>query len=187
MALTREQKQAQVAELKKSLEETKSLIFMHYRGLSVAQVDELRGKMLEKNAKMKVIKKTLYRIAAKEQGWPEVGEDALDGPVALVLSFEDAMSGAKVAYEFGKSNDAVKLIGGVMNGKVLSKEEALELAKMLSHEEMLAKFATMLRAPLQNFASMAGDPLRSFARGIKQYAEKRPAEKVPETSPESTS
>jgi large subunit ribosomal protein L10 len=173
MALTKAQKTAQIAELKTALEEAKSLIFMHYRGLTVSQVDELRGKMLEKNARMKVIKKTLYHIAAKEKGLPEVPEGMLDGPVAFVLSFQDEMSGAKVAYEFGKKNDAVKLIGGVMNKKVLSREEAIDLAKMLSHEEMLAKFAMMLRSPLQNFASMCEGPLTSFAIGLKQYAESK--------------
>ena len=172
MALTKDQKKAQVTELKDALEKSKSLIFMHYCGLSVSQADDLRGKMQEKNAKMKVIKKTLYRIAAKENGLPEVPDKVLDGPVALVFSFEDEISGAKVAYEFGKSNDAVELIGGVLNDKVLTKSEAMDLAKILSHDKMLAKFAAMMCTPLTSFASMCGSPLSSFTRVVKEFAEK---------------
>ena len=173
MALTKDQKKAQVADLRDDLKKAQSLAFMHYRGLSVSEVDELRGKMLEKKAKMRVAKKTLYNIAAKEEGYPEVPEGAFgDQPIAFVFSFEDMVSGAKVAFEFGKSHDAVELIGGVLDGKVLSKEEAVDLAKMLSREETLAKFAAMLRAPLGNFAGMCGGTLGSFARAVKEVAEK---------------
>ena len=172
MALTKDQKKAQVADLKESLKKAKSLVFMHYLGLSVSQVDELRGKMSEKNAKMQVAKKRLFNIAAKEEGYPEVDEKIMDGPVAFVFSFEDEMSGAKVAYEFGKSAKAVEIIGGVLNGKALDKDGALELAKMLSHEELLSKFAIMLRSPLTSFASACGSPLGAFARAAKELAEK---------------
>ena len=154
MALTKDQKKAQVTDLRSSLKKAKALVLMQYSGLTVAEVDELRGKMDEKDAKMQVAKKTLFKIAAKEEGYPEVADDSLEGPIAFVFSFTDEMSGAKVAFEFGKSHGAVKLTGGVMNGKVLSKEEAIDLAKMLSKEELLAKFAAMIRSPLGSFASM---------------------------------
>lgn len=172
MALTKDQKAAQIKDLREDLKKTQSLAFMQYRGLTVAQVDDLRGQMLEKNAKMKVIKKTLFNIAAKEEGYPEIPEGALgDQPIAFIFSFEDMVSGAKVAFEFGKKNDAVELIGGVLDGKVLNKEEAINLAKMLSREEILAKFAAMLRAPLSSFASMSSSPLSSFARAVKEVAQ----------------
>jgi len=172
MALTKIQKQAQVKSLRESLKKAKSLVFMHYLGMTVSQVDELRAKMGEKNAKMQVAKKRLFNIAAKEEGYPEVDERYMDGPVAFIFSFEDEMSGAKIAYEFGKTVQSVEIIGGVLNGKVLNKHGALELAKMLSHEELLSKFAMMLRAPLTGFASACGSPLSAFARAIKQISEK---------------
>jgi large subunit ribosomal protein L10 len=188
MALTKNQKSAQVIEVRDLLKRAKSLVFMHYCGLSVPQVDDLRRRMLEKDAKMKVAKKTLFTIAAKEEGYPEVPDEALDGPVAFVCSFTDEMSGAKVAYEFGKTHDVVKLIGGVMNGRVLSKAEAIDLARMLSHEEMLATFAALLRAPMSNFASICRSPLMSFAIGLKELAEKKEKEvPVAEADPSSDS
>ena len=174
MALTKDQKKAQVADIRDAIKKTKSLAFMKYRGLSVSDIDDLRGKMLEKNARMKVAKKTLFNIAAKEEGYPEVSDEAFGNePIAFVFSFEDEISGAKVAFEFGKKNDAVEIVGGVVDGKLLSKEDAVEFAKMLSKEELLSKFAAVLRAPLGNFASMCGSPLGAFARAVNEVAKNK--------------
>jgi large subunit ribosomal protein L10 len=174
MALTKDQKKAQVTEIRDAIKKTKSLAFMKYRGLSVADIDDLRGKMLEKSARMKVAKKTLFNIAAKEEGYPEVSDEAFGtDPIAFIFSFEDEISGAKVAFEFGKKNDAVEIVGGVVDGKLLNKEEATEFAKMLSKEELLTKFAVMLRSPLSNFASICSNPLSSFARAVNEVAKNK--------------
>jgi large subunit ribosomal protein L10 len=175
MALTRDQKGAQLQSFKDALKKAKSVVFMQYAGTSVEAISALRGKLYERKAEMKVGKKTLFRIAAKEAGLPDVTDEATPGPIAYVYSYEDEMSGAKVALEFRKVSDKVALVGGILNGKILSKAEAVELGKMLSKEELLAKFAAMLRAPLSNFASIASSPLRSFAYATAQVAEKKPA------------
>lgn len=173
MALTRAQKAAQLTDFKESLKKAKSVVFLHYSGTTVSAISQLRTKLYEKKTKMRVGKKTLFRIAAKESGLPEVPESSLEGPVAFVFNFEDEVSGAKVALEFGKVSDKVKIIGGILNGKLLTREQALELGRMLGREELLTKFACMLRAPLSNFASLCSTPLRSFAYGLKQVSEKK--------------
>ena len=170
MALTKDQKSAQVKDLQADLKKAKSLMWMQYRGLSVADISDLRKKMMEKDASMRVAKKTLFKIASKEEGYPEVAEENLEGPIAFIFSFEDAVSGAKVAFEFGKSHDEVKLLGGVMDGKVLSASDAEELAKLLSREEMLGKVIGMMQSPLVSFSSMCGSPLRSFAIALSEIA-----------------
>ena len=175
MALTRDQKVTQLTGLKEALAKAKSVVFMQYAGTSVEAISVLRGKLYDGKSEMKVGKKTLFRIAAKEAGFPEITDEQNPGQIAYVFSFGDEMTGAKIALEFSKANDKVKLVGGLLNGKVLSNAEALELAKMLSHKELLAKFAAMLRAPLTNFASIASSPLRSFAYATKQMADKKPS------------
>jgi len=172
MALTKDQKSAQVKDLRSDLKRTKSLMWMQYRGLSVLDISDLRRKMMEKDANMKVAKKTLYRIASKEEGYPEVAEENMEGPIAFVFSFGDEVSGAKVAFEFGKDHEEVKLLGGVMGGKVLSASDAEEFAKLLSREGMLGKVVGMMQSPLVSFASMCGSPLRSFGIATKELAEK---------------
>ncbi|MEK7137667.1 MAG: 50S ribosomal protein L10, partial [Patescibacteria group bacterium] len=134
----------------------------------VASVTELRNKLFAKNALMKVAKKTLFRIAAKEVGLPELPESALEGPVAFVMSFDDEVSGAKTVLEAGRANDKLKIIGGVLGGKLLSKAEAVELGKIPSREELLAKLLAMFQSPLVQFAGMCQSPLSAFARALEE-------------------
>ena len=174
MALTKVQKQAQITELRADLKKAKSLVWLKYRGLTVLDVSNLRRRVRAKNAKMKVAKKTLLRIAAKEEGMTEITDQVMGTePLAFIFSFEDEVSGAKVAFEFSRENDKVKLTGGLLDGKILSEAEAQELARMLSKEELLAKFAGMLQSPLRNFASICSTPLRSFAIALKEVAAKK--------------
>lgn len=172
MALTKDQKSAQLTALKEKLEKAQSVMFAHYIGLDVASVSDLREKLRESNAEMKVGKKTLLRIAMKELDLPEMPEDQLDGPVACIFSYDDPISGAQIAFKFGKDHEEVKLIGGVFEGKALSKEEASTFASLPSRDVLLATFAMMIRSPLVKFASMSVSPLSGFARGLSQLAEK---------------
>ncbi len=182
MALTRAQKEEQLADLKDKLQKSQSVIFAHYIGLTVTDVGDLRAKLRAKKAEMKVGKKTLIRMAMKELNLPEPGEKDLDGPVACIFSYEDPMSGASVAFAYGKTNDKVKLIGGLFEGKLLTANEAKAFASLPSREVLLATFAMMIRSPLTKFASMANGPLSGFARALSQIAEKGGA-KTSETPP----
>lgn len=172
MALTKDQKTAQVQEVADKLKDAQSVMFSHYIGLSVADVSSLRNKLRENGAEMKVAKKTLIALALKEAGYPEIGPDDLDGPVACIFSFNDPLSGAQTAFKFAKDHDQVALVGGVFDGKILSADEAKELAQMPGREELLAKFVGMLRSPLVSFAGMCSSPLGGFARALDQMAEK---------------
>jgi len=172
MALTREQKQACVAELKDSMKKSQSVMFAHYIGLKVADVSKLRRKLKEGKASMTVAKKTLMEIAAKEAGLPEVSADKLDGPVACIFSYEDPLSGAQIAFGFSKDHPQVALIGGVFDGKLLSKEQAMAMARMPSRQVLLATFASMIRSPLVQFASACGSPLSGFAMALNELAKK---------------
>ncbi len=172
MALTKDQKTAQLTELVEKLKDSESVMFSHYIGLNVGDVSELRSNLRKNNAEMKVAKKTLISLAFKEAGLPDVTPDDLEGPVACIFSFEDPLSGAQTAYKFAKDHDQVQLVGGVYDGKILSKEEANELAKMPGRDQLLGMFATMLRSPLVSFASLCSSPLGGFARALDQIAEK---------------
>ena len=172
MALTKDQKTAQLNELVTKLKDADSVMFSHYIGLSVGDVSEFRNQLRESGAEMKVAKKTLICLAFKEAGYPDVTPDDMEGPIACIFSFEDPLSGAQTAFKFSKDHDQVTLVGGVFDGKLLSKEQAMELAQMPGREELLGKFVGMLRSPLVSFASLCSSPLSSFARGLSQVAEK---------------
>ncbi len=175
MALTRDQKSAQLAELKQQLKASQSVIFANYIGLTVAEVSELRRKLRTAGAEMKVAKKTLMRIAAKEEGLPVPEENMLPGPIACIFSANDPISGAQVAYEFGKTHKQVAFVGGLFEGKLLSKADAMTLATIPSRHILLATFAGMLQAPLRGFASIINAPLSGFARALTEKAKQQPA------------
>lgn len=172
MAVTRSQKTEQLKNLKEKLANASSVIFANYIGLTVSEVSELRRKLKEGKAEMKVAKKTLMRIASKESNLPEISEDNLPGPVACIFSFDDPLSGAQIAFRFAKEHKQVSLVGGLFEGKILSKQEALSLAQMPNRETLLATFMSMIRSPLTSFASICSSPLLSFARMTSELASK---------------
>ncbi|OIO54587.1 50S ribosomal protein L10 [Candidatus Peregrinibacteria bacterium CG1_02_54_53] len=179
MAVTRAQKEAQLTELKEKMSKAQSTMFAQYIGLTVSEVGELRQMLKEADAEMKVAKKTLMRIATKDSDLPEISEKGLEGPVACIFSFADPLSGAQVAFKFAKDHKQVQLIGGIFDGKLLSKEEAMEMAKMPDRQQLLAIFAMMLRSPLVSFASACSSPLTGMARGLSELAKKNGSSATP--------
>jgi large subunit ribosomal protein L10 len=152
MALTKVQKSAQLKELKEKMEKSSSVMFAHYIGLTVKNVSDFRDQLKTSGAEMKVAKKTLMQLAAKDLGLPELTDATMNGPVACIFSFADPLTGAQVAFKFGKTNPQVELIGGIFEGKLLSKDEAISLAKIPGKMQLLGMFASMLNSPLTSFA-----------------------------------
>ena len=172
MALTKDQKTAQIKELTTKLKDAQSVMFSHYIGLNVGDVSDFRNQLRESGAEMKVMKKTLVKLAFKEAGLPDIEPKEMDGAVACIMSYEDPLSGAQTAFKFSKDHDKVTLVGGVYDGKLLTTEESMELAKMPGREQLLGMFVGMLNSPLVSFASMCTSPLGGFARALDQLAEK---------------
>ena len=172
MALTKAQKTAQVKDLTEKIRTAKSVMFAHYIGLKVSEISELRNNLREKGAEMRVSKKTLLRIAAKEAQAPEINLETMDGPVSCIFSFLDPLSGAQAAFKFAKDHNQVELIGGIFDGKIISKEQAIEMAMIPSREVLLATFAAILRSPLVSFAGICSSPLSGFARALSKIADK---------------
>lgn len=178
MALTKDQKTAQLNELKDKMGRSQSIIFAHYIGMNVADVSEFRSKLKGGDAEMKVAKKTLMQIAAKELNMPEITDGAIDGPVACIFSYTDPLSGAQTAFQFSKAHPQVAIIGGIFEGKVLSKEEAVRFSKIPGKLQLLGMFAAMLNSPLS-----------SFARGLSELAKQKeaPAPEAPKEEPKAES
>lgn len=179
MALTRTEKAKQLKELHQEFSKATSVMFSHFVGLTVKEISQLRRKLRDDGAKMKVAKKTLIRLAAKEAGLPEMNDEDLPGPVACIFSSTDPLVGAQVVFAFSKAHQKVSLIGGVFDGKFLSKEQALALAKMPGRTQLLATFAMMLRSPLVTFAGMCASPLTGFARAVSELSKKKESPATP--------
>ncbi len=172
MPITRPQKEAILEELVQKFHDAKSVAFGQYAGLSMLDLTNMRKEMQAQGVEFKVAKKTLIKLAAKQNGI-ELPDEVLEGTVGAAFSFEDVVAGAKLIKAAGKKNDAVKLLGGVMDGKVLSVQQTKELATLPSKEELLAKFVGMLQGPLRSFRGVLTGPTSSLARAFTAYAEKK--------------
>ena len=142
-------KQAQVDELAKVLKDAKVVLLTDYRG--VTDVTKLRADLRNANAEYKVIKNNIIKRALDANGESALDE-ALEGPVALVIGNEDYLEPSKVIYNFTKDHDFYKIKGGVIEGKVMTAEEIITLAKLPSRQELLAKLAGALLGNITKLA-----------------------------------
>jgi len=178
MAVTKQKKEEVIAELVDLFKNSKSVVFSDYQGISVKDVQDLRRKLRENDSKFKVAKKTLIKLAAKDAGFPEIPEEALEGQVGVAFSMGDEIAAAKTLYDFSKSNDAVKLLSAFMEGEALSKEQTLELAKIPAKDELLAKMVGSMKSPISGFHGVLYSLLRSFVGVVDSYRESKPDEEA---------
>lgn len=176
MALTRDQKVAQVKDLAEKMKNASSIIFAHYIGLTVSDITKLRSELQKGKAELKVAKKSLIQIAAKEINAPDITDESMPGPVACIFSYEEPTAGANLAYKFAKDHPQVSLIGGIFDGKILGAIEAKEMATIPSRLQLFAMFLSMCNAPLTQFISASSSPLTGFARALAEIAKKKESE-----------
>jgi large subunit ribosomal protein L10 len=158
------EKVAAVKELADKFRESDAVIVTDYRGLSVPQLAELRG-VLHGVATYVVAKNTLTALAAKDAGVTGL-DDLFVGPTAIAFVTGDPVEAAKGLKEFGKTNDALVIKGGVLEGNVISAETVHKLASLESREVLLAKAAGVFKASLFGAAYMFQAPLAQAARAV---------------------
>jgi len=149
-----EAKKEVVSEIASKLRESKSTVVVDYRGLTVAQVTELRKTLREAGVEFKVYKNTLTRRAAEEAELAGLNE-YLTGPNAIAFSTEDVIAPAKVLNDFAKKNEALEIKAGVIEGNIASVEEVKALAELPSREGLLSMLLSVLQAPIRNLALAA--------------------------------
>lgn len=145
------QKQSDIATLKEKFEKSKLIILTDYRGINVEDITKIRADLRKANCDYKVAKNTTLKFAAKEANIEGL-EELFEGPTAITFSYEDYVEPAKVLYDYSKNSEFYKIKGGVMDGKVISVEEILKLAKLPSRETLLTQVATALLANIRNLA-----------------------------------
>jgi large subunit ribosomal protein L10 len=148
---TKKQKEQFIGDLTKSIKDSKSVAFVNFHGLDVAKETSMRKALINAGVKYIVVKKTLAKRALKDSGitgdMPEfVGE--------LAFTYGDDLTGpAREVYAFQtKYKDAVKIVGGVFEGKYMSAVEMTEIASIPSIEVLYGKFVNIINSPIQRFA-----------------------------------
>lgn len=144
-------KKEEVKELAEKMKNSKLILLTDYRGINVTDDTALRKDLRNANATCSVIKNNITRRALEECGITGL-EEQLVGPTAVIMSEEDYLEASKVIYKFSKDNEFYKIKGGVIDGKVMTAEEIITLAKLPSREDLLSMLAGALLANISKVA-----------------------------------
>lgn len=168
--MDRAQKEELVAKLNAVFSETSVVVVTRNLGLTVAQVNDLRGRMREVGASYKVAKNRLARIALEGTAYGPIS-DMLVGPTALATS-TDPVAAAKAAVAFAKTTDKFEIVGGAMGNTVLDVNGVKALAELPSLDELRAKIVGLVQAPATKLAQLANAPAAQLARVFGAYGAK---------------
>ena len=146
-----ERKKSEVSELSSKIKTAKLVLLTDYRGISVEDVTKLRADLRKVNVDYKVIKNNITRRALDEAKIEGL-EDVLVGPTAVILADEDYLEPLKTVYEYAKNNESYKIKGGVIDGKVMTTEELITLAKLPSRETLISMLAGALLGNISKLA-----------------------------------
>ena len=145
------QKEEEVNALAEKMKDAKIILFTDYRGINVDDATKLRSALRKSNTEYKIVKNNISRRALEKceiQGL----EVAVEGPTAVIIGQEDYLEPAKAIYEYTKEHDFYKIKGGVIEGKVMTAEEIITLAKLPSRETLIGMLAGGLLGTISKFA-----------------------------------
>lgn len=175
MPKTKIQKGEIFRSLKEKIAKSKSLVFVSYNALGVKDNEMLRAKLKAEKGEYYVPKKTLMNMALKENNI-EANVKDMPGKVAAIFAYEDEVAPAKVIGTFRKDKEKegkVTFLGGILDGKLLSKTEVEALATLPGKQELYAKMVGSLNAPISGFVNVLAGTLRSFVGVLKAIEEKK--------------
>jgi large subunit ribosomal protein L10 len=166
MPKTKERKKEIVEELRDLIRKQKVMAFVGIHGLKTPEIFDLRNKLKEKEAILKVAKKTLMEIAFKEEGI-KFDKDQFKEQTAVVFGMKDEIAPLKVLYQQKEIFQNLKILGGFLENKFLDAEKIITLAQLPSKEELLSKFLYALSYPIQGFINICSGNLKGLLFALK--------------------
>lgn len=168
----KEQKAEQVELLTDKLKRAKVALLTDYRGLTVVQIQDLRGKLRTGDVEYRVVKNTLARRAAEEAGVPAL-QPALEGPVAIAFGYDDLSVPSKLINDWLRATRLkLDVKGGLVEGRVFSTEQVRHLAELPSRETLISQLAGTIQAPIAQLAGALQSPLSTLAGALESYQKK---------------
>lgn len=158
-----------IDDLAAQLSRAKLAILTDYRGLDVAGLQGLRATLRPLNAEFRIAKNTLTRIASEKAGIDGL-TPMLDGPLALVLAFDDVVAPSKAISDFARTSRILTIKGGVLENSVVTAKQIEDLATLPSREELLSKLLGLLNSPIQGLVNALSSPSRSIVQVLNAYA-----------------
>lgn len=177
MAISREAKESAVGKLTDELGRIKLAVMTDYRGLTVAEVEDLRTTLRAEGISYRVTKNTLLRLAASNAAnLADVDPSTFSGPMALAMGFDDEVAAARLIFQYAKKHDALEIVGGITgDGTVLSAADVKALATLPTREQLLGQVVGTIAAPLTGFVGVMAGNVRSIINLLNALEEKRAA------------
>jgi large subunit ribosomal protein L10 len=174
MPLTRAQKEARVAELKKQLESKTSILLGDFTGMDVATATEIRQRFRDASVEYRVVKNSLARLAMKETGHGDLAGD-LTGPNGFVMTGGDAAIAAKIMVEFEKSKKTPQIRCGIIDDAMVTAADIRSIAELPSREVLLAQIAAGFQAPVAGLARVLHELSRKLVATLDAVREQKEA------------
>ena len=179
MAISKDRKEELVAQYKDLIEQSDAIFLTEYGGMSVKDMQALRGKLREADGKYYVTKNTLFSLALQETNQP-APDDLLVGQVATSFAMGEAPSLAKALVKFAEDEDNLMIKGGIMDNQVLSVADIEALAKLPSLDQLRAQIIGLIDGPARGLVSTLNNGVRQVVNVVDAYAKSEDAE--PETA-----
>lgn len=167
-------KSEKIDAIKAKAEKAQVAILTEYKGYSVEEITKLRRALQQDGGDYMVTKNTLAKIAFKGTEF-EVLTESMTGPIAIAFGFEDQVSPAKAVAKFIKESKKGAILGGALDGKLLSAKEAEELAKMPSKEEILAKILGSINSPASGIVGSINAVMAQLTRAMAAVRDQKSA------------
>lgn len=174
MPLSFDSKRALVAEVSAVAQDAHSVVAAEYRGLSVADMDELRRKARGDGVYLRVVKNTLARRALEGTAFEALG-GSLSGPLVLGFSLEDPGSAARLFKDFAKSHADLKVSSLAVSGQVLPASEIERLASLPTRDQALAMLMAVMKAPVEKFVRTLNEPHAKLTRTVAAVRDQKRA------------
>lgn len=166
-----EEKKERVEYIKEKLKASEAIVLTDYRGLSVSEMEKLRGDLRGAQSEYKVIKNTLAKRAAAEAGMEDLSE-LLNGPVAMAFG-DDPVSLARILKNISREYKELQITGGVAEGRILNAEEMGRLADLPSREVLIAMMLGALQSPISGLANVLSGPVRNLVYALNAVKEQK--------------
>jgi len=170
--LDRRTKEKVVVELHEKLKDTKLAVLTSYTGMNVEKLTALRNTLRKSGAELRVLKNTLFIIASKDTDFSKL-EKYFKGPLAIVLHRGDVVGPTKLLVEFAKKNAEMEIKAGILNGKLLSKDQISALAELPSREILIGKLLSVMVGVQASLVNVLSGVPRSFICALNAYRAKK--------------
>ncbi len=172
MAKTKEQKIKMAEDLQDKIKKSKSIILVNYEGLKVSDIQSLRKLLKKETIDYLVAKKTLFKRACAQTKL-DIDPKAIPGNFALVFAYADEVAPAKILAKFAKDNEKLKIVAGILDGKLIAERQVIALSKLPSKPELLARLVGCINYPASGFVTVLAGNFRGLVQVLNAIKDKK--------------